>query len=254
MLLSAAGCALALLLWWGGTRLILELNHAPRRHHPVSMLAATGFLVAALIGIARLRTQASPAGALLAFGCAIVVWGWLEMSFLLGYITGPRRTACPEGCGGWAHFRHALEAILYHELALLAALGVAAVLSYPGPNRTALWALLILWGMRASAKLNLFLGVRNPGSGLLPPRLQYLTSFFRQRPMNALFPFSIAGCLALLGWLVAGLLAARLSAFQVVEGALLLTLSALGLLEHGLLVLTGTPPAPADPALPRAAS
>src|SRR5579883_2026439 len=208
------------------------------------MLVATGLLLGALWGIAALRNEVTPAGALLGFGCAILVWGWLEMSFLLGYVTGPRTTACPEGCHGWRHFGHALQAILYHEFALLAALGVVAAISGTAPNRTALWTLLILWGMRASAKLNLFLGVRNPGSGLLPARLQYLTSFFRHRSMNALFPFSVLGCLALLGWLLAPVLGGRLGAFQEVELALLVTLTTLGLLEHGLLVLTGAAPVP----------
>ena len=195
--------------------------------------------------MARLKGAATVPGALLGFGGAIIVWGWLEMSFLFGYVTGPRRTACAEGCGGWRHFGHALEAILYHEFALLAAVGAVAALSRDGTNRTALWTLLILWGMRASAKLNLFFGVRNPGAGLLPARLKYLTSFFRHRSMNLLFPFSVLGCLALLGWLLVPLLSGRLSPFQEVEGALLVTLTALGLLEHAALVLTGPAPAPA---------
>ena len=42
--------------------------------------------------------------------------------------------------------------------------------------------------MRQSAKLNLFLGVRNLSEEFLPPHLKYLQSFFRRRPMNALLP------------------------------------------------------------------
>ena len=45
--------------------------------------------------------------------------------------------------------------------------------------------------MRESAKLNLFLGVRNLSEEFLPAHLAYLQSYFRRRSMNMLFPFSV---------------------------------------------------------------
>ena len=51
------------------------------------------------------RRQASVAGAYCAFTCALLVWGWQEIAFLLGCVTGPRRSACPHGATGWRRTR-----------------------------------------------------------------------------------------------------------------------------------------------------
>ena len=104
-------------------------------------------------------------------------------------------------------------------------------------------AVAILWLMRESAKLNLFLGVRNLSDELLPPHLLYLRGFFRQRPMNFLFPFSITACGVLLTILVQRTLAPGASDYSVTASALLAALTALGLLEHWMLVLPFRPAA-----------
>ncbi|MFZ9407407.1 MAG: FAD-dependent oxidoreductase, partial [Burkholderiaceae bacterium] len=61
-----------------------------------------------------------------------------------------------------------------------------------------------LWCMRASAKLNLFLGVRNLGLEFLPSHLNYLQHYFRKAPMNLLMPWSISLATAVVVWLVMG--------------------------------------------------
>jgi 5-aminolevulinate synthase len=67
-------------------------------------------------------------------------------------------------------------------------------------NPVALWTYLILWGMRLSAKLNLFLGAPNVAEEFLPDRMYYLTTYFSKRPMNGLFPVSVtAGTLLTAG-------------------------------------------------------
>ena len=82
----------------------------------------------------------SAAGAYTAFTCAIVVWGWLEMSFLMGFITGPRKHACLECCSGWRHFLHASQAIIFNELATLA--GAVAILAATDSFKTTAYALM----------------------------------------------------------------------------------------------------------------
>lgn len=236
MLAIGIAAATALAVWWMTTGLILMLDSQPRRTFRTSMGAASGVLGAALFGIAYLRNDVSSTGAYLGFGCGIAVWGWLEMSFLMGYLTGPRRHACSAACGGWRHFVHAIQAILYHELAIIALTGAAFALSAAGPNRIAAHAILLLWAMRVSTKLNLFFGVRNPGTELLPANLAYLAGFFRRRPINFLFPFSVTAAT-----LATGILAGRLfnagTELATVSTALLATLSGLGVLEHWMLVL-----------------
>ena len=59
------------------------------------MLGATALLVLALYGLAASSDDTSVAGAYCAFTCGLLVWGWHEISFLMGFVTGPRRRPCP---------------------------------------------------------------------------------------------------------------------------------------------------------------
>ena len=181
----------AVLLWWFLTGAILYLNGLPRWTFKWSMSAFTLIAIAALACLARTSAQTSVAAAYGAFTCTIILWGWQETAFLLGYATGPRRIGCPIQSKGWPRFKMAFMALLYHELSLLV-LGISiAAVTWNTANPLGLWIFAILWLMRLSAKLNIFLGVRNLNDGILPKHLEYLQTYFRRRPGNALFPFSI---------------------------------------------------------------
>jgi putative photosynthetic complex assembly protein 2 len=224
-------------VWWFATGLILFLDRLSPRTFPWSFAGTTVLAAAALYGLAESRSHATVAGAYCAFACAVGVWGWIEMSFLTGFVTGPRRHGCPAGCSGWAHFTHGVAALLYHELAI-ALLSVAVLgLTWGGPNRVGAWAFIVLWGMQESAKLNLFLGVVNLGESFLPPHLAYLGSFFRRRRMNALLPVSVAVGAGLA--VFEGMRAAdpSIDAFGRTGATLLATLLALGAIEHVALVV-----------------
>lgn len=227
----------AALLWWSTTGLILRLTRLPRRSHHVVLLAATVVLAIGLFGLSHSATRVDATGAFLAFTSAILVWSWIEIGFLLGFVTGPRRDACHAQCGGWRHFVHAVGAILYHELAIIAAAAAVYLAVGDGPNRFGLWTFLVLWVMRQSAKLNLFFGVPNLGEQYLPAHLQYLKDFFRRRPMNLLFPVSVTGGTVLLVLLVLRLLDPAASEFDGAGYGLLATLLGLAVLEHWFLVL-----------------
>jgi putative photosynthetic complex assembly protein 2 len=227
--------------WWGATGVIAWLCNRPRWTYPTTLAGATVVLVASLYGLHATRDDVTGGGAALAFACALGAWSWLEITFLTGAITGPRRTPCAAGCGGSRHFVHAIEAILWHELAIAAAAGVVVALTWNGANRIGTLAFLVLWGMRESAKLNLFFGVRNLGEAFLPERLRYLLSFFRRRQMNLLFPVSVT----VGSWLVVEFAGRALGAdtdFALTGFAMLATLCALAMLEHWLMVL----PLPSD--------
>jgi putative photosynthetic complex assembly protein 2 len=227
----------AVLLWWAGTLAVLMLDHRPVRSHARSLTLATLGAALALAVLVGIRDLATPLGAYLGFACALLIWGWHELSFLTGRVTGPRRGGCPTGCAGVRHARHAFEAISHHEYALLATLVVLLALAWSAANALGAWTFLLLWIMRVSAKLNLFLGVRNPGSELLPAPLQYLTSFFGRRAWNPLLPVSIAGITVLA--IVLGRIAflAPAGSFDATAFGLLAALTALALFEHVCLVL-----------------
>lgn len=227
----------ALLLWWLGTGLVLLLIGLPRSSYRTSLAAASLLAVVALIAIAYSTRELTVGSAYLGFTAAVLLWCWQELAFLSGKLTGPRRHACAPGCRGLGHMRHAIEAILWHELAIIGGGLLVAAITWHGDNAVALWTYGVLWVMRASAKLNLHFGVRNTGEELLPPHLAYLGGFFRRRPFNALLPVSVIAGGAVAGWLFA-------HAFDPATGdalaiALVLTaaLLALAVLEHLMLVL-----------------
>lgn len=229
--------AYTLFAWWFSTGVILFLNGLPRWTHPWTMLVATVLLGVALVGLAATRDDLRVTGAYLAFTCTLLVWAWQEVAFLLGYVTGPRRIPCPAGSTGWRRAGFALQTLLHHELALIV-LGLAVVaITWGGANPTAVATFTIFWVMRQSAKLNVFLGVRNLSENFLPPHLKYLQSYFRRAPMNALFPVSVAvsSWLAVLLWQAAA--AQNTSAFDATALTFAGTLLTLAILEHWFMVL-----------------
>ena len=119
-----------LLIWWFSTGLILLLDGLPQRTFRWSMAAATILLIGAAFGLVASSTDTTVAGAYIAFTCAVVIWGWLEISFYMGFVTGPRTQHCHHDCHGWRHFGHAIQASLYHELAVLVLAGVVIALTW----------------------------------------------------------------------------------------------------------------------------
>jgi putative photosynthetic complex assembly protein 2 len=232
----------AVVLWWLSTGIILFLDGLPRRTFRWSMLGGTILLAVALQGLSRTGTMPTVAGAYLAFCCGLMVWAWQEMAFLLGFMTGPRKQACAAGCSGWRHFAHAVSAILYHELAILAGAATVAALTWGAPNQVGAWTFFVLWGLRLSAKLNLFLGVRNLNKEWIPDHLGFVKGFLNRRPMNLLFPVSITLSTVIAVYLVQAALAEDATDFEVAGYALIGTLLVLAILEHWFLVL----PLPAE--------
>jgi putative photosynthetic complex assembly protein 2 len=194
-------------------------------------------LLFALVGLKTSANLNTIAGAYCGFTCALLVWAWQEIGFLLGYVTGSRRTPCPPDCRGVRKAFYAFQTIFHHELALIV-LGIAvAIATWGGSNLVGLWTFLILWAMRQSAKLNVFLGVLNLNEKFLPVHLQYMHSYFTKRAMNPLLPISIfLACLVALPlWQHA--FAANASAYQIASSTILATLLSLAILEHIMMVL-----------------
>ena len=223
--------------WWGATGLILYLGRRHKRTFALTLSVASALLIPGALLLRWSCHERSIAGACLGFAASLVLWGWLEMSFLLGAVTGPRRSACAAGCRGMRHFRHAVEAILYHELATLAAAALIIAISWRAANSIGLWTFMMLWGMRISAKLNLFFGVRNTAEIMLPPHLKYLVAFFGHRRLSLLFPFSVTLAMSLSVLLIAVAYSAPSWDFGTCEVTLLATLAALASFEHWMLVM-----------------
>jgi putative photosynthetic complex assembly protein 2 len=231
-------CALAALfvmaVWWISTVVVLRMVW-----HGRSKVTLTAFSVLAVGGLVALfitsRLQ-STGSAYLAFSSAIVVWGWHELVFLQGIVTGPRRIACPPNVCGWRRFRYATAVVIHHELALAGTLMLIVALTWGRPQQVGTETFTVLWVMRLSAKLNVFLGVRNLTEQFVPHHLAYMLSYFRRARANWLMPLSLLIATAVLVRMAATVPAGS-TALVVVGRALVGTILALAVLEHIFLAL-----------------
>jgi putative photosynthetic complex assembly protein 2 len=224
-------------VWWFSTGVILYLNGMPRATHKWTMLGASVVLIAALLALRSTAQVTEVWAAYCAFTSAVLVWAWQEIGFLLGYVTGSRKTECPKGTRGWRRFGFAAEAVVYHELALIVLAALIWLVTFDGPNQIGLWTYLVLWAMRQSAKLNVYLGVRNLNEDFLPQHLKYMQSYFVRRPMNAFLPVSVAASLLIAVPLWQSVYEAGPGSFDAIGLALVATLFSLAILEHLFLVI-----------------
>ena len=227
-------------LWWFSTGAILVAVRLAERRGPRAGFWATVFGLP-LLGLgawAFLNSLKDPSlgGAYLAFFGVLALWGWVELSFLTGTVTGPHPKPCPPDAPGWERFIRAWSTVAYHELVLTFLFAFVVLASLGAENMVGCWTYMILYFARISAKLNLFLGVRYINTEFLPRHLAHLGSHFRIAKMNWLFPISVTALtFALACWLERLFVAANPA--DQAGFALLAGLTALALLEHWLLVL-----------------
>lgn len=222
----------ALVLWWLSTGAVLAINSLSSWTYRWSLVLIAALAGLSLWGIVELSELRTPAAAYLSFIYALVLWGWHEMSFLMGFITGPVKRPCPEDAVGFRRFVLATGAVIYHEVALALTLVVLWTFTAASANRVALLTYVVLWIMRLSAKFNLYLGVRNVTEEFIPERMRYLGSYFGRRDRNPLMVASVLGGSGVLVWLGSVAIAARADRFEATATMLVATLLALALLEH----------------------
>jgi putative photosynthetic complex assembly protein 2 len=227
----------ALFLWWITTGLLLYLHRLPARTYRWSMLGMSLLAVVALYGHLISSAETDLFSAYLAFTCGVILWGWLEIGYFTGILVGPRSEPCPDSAGGWRRFLLAIRTGLFHEVGILVTVVLLAVLAWGAPNQVGTWAFVVLWLMRWSAKLNLFLGVPNLNEHWLPEHMRFLSTYMVRRSMNPLFPVSVTAASVILGLLVQLASAADPGSLQRVGLMLVASLLALGILEHWFLVL-----------------
>jgi putative photosynthetic complex assembly protein 2 len=226
---------LAIFVWWLSTGVILYLDGLGRRSFRWSMMGASALSAVALWGLYVTSTWETPSAAYIAFLCALMIWGWNEMAFLMGYLSGPRRIPADPAAVGFKRFSQASQTIIEHELAIVASGILIGLLTWGGTNQFGLWTFAILWIMRLSTKINIFLGAPNIPDEFLPAHFKYLSTYFRRRAMNGFFPFAITGATLFTAFLVHMAFSAQASSFERVGYMLLTTLMALAVLEHWLL-------------------
>jgi putative photosynthetic complex assembly protein 2 len=231
---------LTLFVWWFSTGAILwRVRHADRQGgaaHKLSVVLGLPLLLGGIWGLGVSLDDATANGTYTAFLAALALWGWIELAFLSGIITGPNTDPCPAFARGWDRFRRAASTILWHEAVLVVALTILAYATWTAANPFGLYTFALLFFARLSAKLNLFFGVPRINTEFLPIPLQHLASHFRHARMNWVFPISVTlltfatGC-----WLERAYSAPTEAA--LIGHVLLAALTALALLEHWFMVL-----------------
>ncbi len=197
----AAPILFALGTWWLSTVLMMWRSQRASPGCRGTMAFMTILALAGCFATAWTREWTGASGAYLGFLAGIAVWAWHEMSYFLGVVTGPRPRACPPDVSKARRFSLGIQASLWHELAIVATAALLVGLTWGAANLTAPLTFTVLWLMRWSAKLNIFLGVRNLHQEFWPDHLRYLGSYVHTARMNALFPVSMA-----LAWLLRQLL------------------------------------------------
>lgn len=224
-------------IWFVATGLIAWADNRERATFSTSLLIGSVAGVAGLLVIlvASLSTQVW--AVYLAFIGALMVWGWHELSFLTGASAGPRRGPSDVGLTGVARFRQAAATVMHHEVALAVTALLLISLSWDAPNQIGATVFVLMFAMRLISKINLFVGVPNSTSEMLPEQLAYLKTYFGRNRMTVLLALSITGIAGATGWFASLALAAPVGSAEMVGASLLTTLSLLGVLEHLFLAL-----------------
>ena len=230
----------ALFLWWFSTGVILwrvrRADNGGPDDHMWSVLLGLPLLIAGALGFQHTLTDPSVTGVHIAFLSALAIWGWIELAFLSGVITGPNRRPCPATASDPERFLRAFGTIAWHEILLAVVTVLMGMMAWDQPNHFGFLTFAVLFVARISAKLNLFFGVANINTEFLPQPLSHLPSHFRRRPMNGFFPLSVTALCFAAGCWLERLLSATSPGAEA-GFALLTALTLLALLEHWFMVL-----------------
>ncbi len=231
---------ITLFLWWFSTGLILwrvrVADNGTGRDHQTSVLLAAPLLVIGLLAARASLMDLSAEGIYMAFLAALALWGWIELAFLSGVITGPNTAPCPPFAPPRDRFWRAVGTIAWHEALLVATLVALGLATLHATNPFAFGTFALLFIARISAKLNLFLGVPRINVHFLPKPLAHLASHFRIGRITALFPVSVS-CLTVFSALLLERAINVEHPGMSVGYALLTCLCLLALLEHWFMVL-----------------
>ncbi|MEM8811000.1 MAG: putative photosynthetic complex assembly protein PuhE [Pseudomonadota bacterium] len=231
----------ALFVWWFATGLILmAVKYCDRLGgdaHRMSVIATLPVLVLGCWAFIETLYTTGAWGSYIAFLSSITIWGWFELAFLAGVLTGPVTRHCPPDTPAWERFVRAWGTVAYSEMALVAVLCAMVLAMGHASNTVGVWTFIILYFARVSAKLNLHFGVPYINLEFIPDRLTYLNSHFRVGAVSRLFPVSITFLTLALACWMERLYWSENGSAEAVGFALLASLTALALLEHWLMVI-----------------
>lgn len=224
-------------IWFVATGLVAWADNRDAKTFPRSILIGGIGGITGLIVIFVASQSVSVLAVYAAFVGALMVWGWHEIGFLTGAAAGPRREPASPGLTGARRFAEATATVIHHEVVLALTALLLISLSWNAVNQIGATVFVLLFGLRLSAKINMFVGVPNSTAEMLPPHLDYLKTYFGQNRMTWLLGASIFAIAAAAAWFGSLALQADLGSAEMVGASLLTTLCLLGALEHAFLAL-----------------
>ena len=224
-------------IWFMATGLIAWADNRERATFRRSVLIGGVAGAIGLITILIASQYVTMLAVYISFAGALMVWGWHEIGFLTGAAAGPRRTACPPDARGIERFRQASATVIHHEIALALTALMLISLSWNAATQIGATVFVLMLVLRLSSKINLFVGVPNTTTEMLPKHLDYLKSYFGRNRMTVLLAASIMAIAALAAWFASLAMAAPTGSPEMVGASLLTALCLLGVLEHLFLAL-----------------
>jgi len=225
------------LIWFVATGLVAWADNRDHATFPRSLAIGGVGAIAGLVIILLASQSVSVLAVYAAFTGALMVWGWHEIGFLTGAAAGPRREPAEPGLRGFERFAQASATVIHHEVALALTAIVLISLSWDAPNQIGATVFAMLFFLRLSAKINMYVGVPNSTSEMLPPHLGYLKSYFGENRMTWMLAASITSIFSVALWFGALAANAPVGSAEMVGASLLTTLCLLGGLEHLFLAL-----------------
>ena len=231
---------IAVFAWWFFTGIILlvvrRADAGDAVAHGRNVFLSVPLFALGAAGLVVSSTQMTLSNVYIAFVSTLLIWGWIELAFLSGVITGPERRPCPDHLAGRARFVRAWHTVSHHEILLLLAFLVILTITRGAENTVGFWTYTILFVARISAKLNLFLGVPRINIQFLPRPLAHLASYFRIGRITAFFPISVSALTVFSALLLERAINVTHPGMSV-GYSLLTCLCLLALLEHWFMVL-----------------
>ena len=224
-------------IWFLATGMIAWLDNRQRATFPRSLILSGAVGLAGLVAILFAKAYAEVWAVYLAFVGALMVWSWQEIAFLTGAATGPRREEISPNTSGWQRFTEASATVIHHEIALVLSALMLITLTWTAPNQIGAMTFVLLYALRLSAKLNIFAGVPNSATDILPAHLSYLKSYYGPKRLRPELMISIVAICLFAFWTGSRAIGAPAGSAEAVGASLLFALAALGAIEHLFLAL-----------------
>ncbi|MCU0618949.1 MAG: DUF3623 family protein [Gemmatimonadaceae bacterium] len=184
---AAIGVGIVLAFWWLVTGLIVALQRDALTR-TVGWLGVTVLAMYAMHLLWGWRTDASGSATRKSFLAGAVVWTWVCTGLYGGWIVGPSQPATIGGGPSFALAAEAIWSLASHYALCLVMLAGLWWMVRTAPNRTAFWTLFTFWSVHEIAKLDVFLGVANPGARFVPQHMQFLLTYYGPAENSFMLP------------------------------------------------------------------